>query len=88
MSYVPRLFEHTNSAQSSVVCAPVFVTGLISYKLTLNPCFASCNGASDPASPAPIIFTSISVVYLRYKRVSNSDYVFMLQNCYDCSKNY
>ena len=50
----PRLFEQTNSARFSVLCAPVVFFGRISYKSTSIPLFASCNAASEPANPPPI----------------------------------
>ena len=43
----PRLFEQTNSARFSVLCAPVVFFGRISYKSTSIPLFASCNAASE-----------------------------------------
>jgi len=46
--------EQTSSAKPPVWCAGVGVVGRISCSTTWTPASASCQAASDPASPAPI----------------------------------
>ena len=51
----PSELEHTNSARSAVVCAPVLNPGRISNNFTAIPRWAACQAASLPESPPPII---------------------------------
>ena len=46
-------FEQTSSASRSVWCASVPRTGRISCSTTGTPAGASCQAASEPASPPP-----------------------------------
>src|SRR5690606_12105048 len=55
--FARKLLLHTSSANLSVWCAGVRVTGRISYKVTGTPCEAICQAASLPAKPAPITVT-------------------------------
>src|SRR5881628_1562703 len=50
-------FEHTSSARRSVVCASVPRRGRISWRSTPMPRRASCQAASQPASPPPMMVT-------------------------------
>src|SRR5436190_2337171 len=50
-------FEHTSSARPSVRCASVILTGRISCIVTGIPDLATCQAASEPARPAPMICT-------------------------------
>jgi hypothetical protein len=52
--FEPNELEHTSSARSEEVCAPVFMNGRISYKETGISCWAACQAASLPANPPPI----------------------------------
>src|SRR5581483_3432514 len=56
-SALRKLFEQTSSARRSVVCASVPRTGRISKRSTATPRRASCQAASQPASPPPITVT-------------------------------
>src|SRR5579883_648368 len=47
-------FEQTSSPRRSVWCAGVRQAGRISQRSTSSPARASCQAASDPASPPPI----------------------------------
>src|SRR3981081_783132 len=49
--------EHTSSASPSVRCASVIRSGRISCRTTATPDLATCQAASEPASPAPTICT-------------------------------
>ena len=49
---------HTNSANLSLWCAGVLLSGLISYKRTRQPRAAAAQAASTPARPAPITLIS------------------------------
>src|SRR5688572_5011913 len=51
-------FEHTSSHRSGVRCAGDIAAGFISISVTRRPRSASCQAASEPASPAPITWTS------------------------------
>ena len=57
----PKLLLQTNSPNSSVWWAGVDLKGLISTNLTGTPLFAICQAASEPARPAPITITSLSI---------------------------
>ena len=50
-----RELLHTSSARPEVLCAAVFLWGLISYRVVLIPNFVIWFAASTPASPAPIM---------------------------------
>ncbi len=52
---------HTSSAKSPLLCAAVRFSGFISNNRTSAPAFAACQAASQPASPAPIMFICIFV---------------------------
>src|SRR5258708_2209780 len=49
--------EHTSSARPSVRWAWVIRPGRISWRTTRTPALATCQAASEPASPAPTICT-------------------------------
>src|ERR1700716_3031656 len=49
--------EHTSSASPSVRCASVIRPGRISCRTTRMPALATCQAASEPARPAPMICT-------------------------------
>ena len=51
--------EHTSSASPSVLCASVCRTGRISCSTTGTPASATCQAASDPASPPPTIWMGV-----------------------------
>src|SRR5229473_3525782 len=55
-------FEHTSSARRSVVCASVPRRGRISWRSTPMPRRASCQAASQPASPPPMMVTRSVVI--------------------------
>src|SRR5437870_706467 len=55
-------FEHTSSARRSVVCASVPRRGRISWRSTRMPRRASCQAASQPASPPPIMVTRSVII--------------------------
>ena len=57
----PKLLLQTNSPNSSVWWAGVYLKGLISTNLTGTPELATCQAASEPARPAPITITSFSI---------------------------
>src|SRR5260370_35530306 len=54
--------EHTSSARPSVRWASVIRPGRISCRMTGAPDLATCQAASEPARPAPTIFTVSEVV--------------------------
>src|SRR5207249_4737942 len=55
-------FERTSSARRSVVCASVPRRGRISWRSTPMPRRASCQAASQPASPPPTMVTRSVVI--------------------------
>src|ERR1700751_509814 len=49
--------EQTNSANEELRWVSVILTGRISCRTTRTPALATCQAASEPARPAPMIFT-------------------------------
>src|SRR5260370_9696346 len=49
--------EQTSSASELVRCASVILVGRISCRTTRTPALATCQAASEPARPAPMICT-------------------------------
>jgi hypothetical protein len=70
--FEPSEFEQTNSARSPVRCALLGSRGAF-HKVVLNPLWATCQAASLPTSPPPMMV--ISVIYVFYHL---GEYVILL----------
>ena len=62
-----RELEHTSSANSGLWWAGVIFSGFISCSSTGMPRWASCQAASQPARPAPMIFTGSIALLLEIR---------------------